>query len=882
MPLDASWIDGWCDAIPAAIVAIDPETGRISKWNAAATELFGYSRHEVVGEPLSSVLPELAAAVHGPDATYRVGATDKSGSGLWVEAALRHAPIGEGQPLRMAVLRPLAEQAADWAMHEAQEALLEQSADAVMIIDLSDPDHDRMIYWNRGAERLYGWPVEEVLGKSYLTFLPTEFPEPIEAINEKFIATGNWQGELVQTHRDGTRLVIESRWTLQRDAEGRPWRVLGINTDITARRQAEEATRLAKEQLEFVLEASPVLTYMLELRDGQMTPKWQTENTQRILGYTVEEALDPQWWINNAHPEDVEAIFRDRKEPAAGDTLSAEYRFRHKDGHELWLRGENRVLQGTECLYIVGTLLDITERKRVDDLLAESQRIAQLGSWEWEVDTGKVHWSDEMYRIMGLSPDVESTYALYLSAVHPDDRERLEQRLKQAFDGSVPFALVHRIIRPDGSLRHIQARGKIIPASAGRSLRMVGTGQDVTERQHILTELELAKVHAEQASQAKSMFLANMSHELRTPLNAIIGYSEMLQEEAEDLACETFVPDLRKIHTAGRHLLGLINDILDLSKIEAGKVELFLEACDMAELAHEVASTVENLVEQGGNTLEVQLASDLPDLRLDVTKVRQCLINLLSNACKFTRDGSITLEVAPLVIDGDAGIRLSVSDTGIGMSQEQLGRIFDEFTQADASTTRQYGGTGLGLTITSRLLQLMGGELSVSSVPGRGSTFTITLPAGRLPQEPGPAEEVVAVDRQLVLVIDDDPSVHDILERFLARQGYGVLKAGDGEAGLRLARERSPAAIVLDVKLPDTDGWAVLAALKTDPALTETPVIMLTMVDEPRKGLDLGVADYLVKPLDRARLAAALRTHINKEGATRSIDHLPPRRTETP
>jgi signal transduction histidine kinase/CheY-like chemotaxis protein len=404
---------------------------------------------------------------------------------------------------------------------------------------------------------------------------------------------------------------------------------------------------------------------------------------------------------------------------------------------------------------------------------------------------------------------------------------------------------------------------------------------------------EEARAAADAANRAKSHFLANVSHELRTPLNAIIGYSEMLQEEVGDLGVAALGPDLQKIHTAGKHLLALINDILDLAKVEAGKMTLFLETFDIATAVRDVAATVEPLIAKNGNRLEVVCPDGVGSMHADLTKVRQTLFNLLSNASKFTENGLITLRVERRTGDEEQGegwksaneglpallaprpsplVTFSVSDTGIGMTPAQLGKLFRAFGQADPSTTRKYGGTGLGLVISQRFCQLMGGDLAAVSEAGRGSTFTVTLPAEvrPLPTDTG----VVAIreasltrpgagsgDGSLVLVIDDDANARDLLRRALTREGYRVSVADGGVAGLALARELGPAAITLDVMMPGMDGWSVLAALKGDPATADIPVIMVTMVDEGHVGFALGAADYLVKPVDWGRLAGVLEKH---------------------
>jgi GAF domain-containing protein/CheY-like chemotaxis protein/anti-sigma regulatory factor (Ser/Thr protein kinase) len=371
-------------------------------------------------------------------------------------------------------------------------------------------------------------------------------------------------------------------------------------------------------------------------------------------------------------------------------------------------------------------------------------------------------------------------------------------------------------------------------------------------------QLELADRH-------KSEFLANMSHELRTPLNAIIGYSEMLQEDAADLGNEQLVDDLRKINAAGKHLLELINAVLDLSKIEAGKMELYLESFDVAGLVRDIAAVIQPLAAKNANRLEAQCSEGTGTMRADLTKVRQALFNLLSNACKFTERGTVSLAVAREVVDGQDSMMFRVSDTGIGMSPEQLTRLFEAFSQADAATTRRYGGTGLGLALSRRLCRMMGGDVTVESAAGRGSTFTIRLPV-QVAEAAGAsaAAEPAASDSMgigTVLVIDDEPAVRDLMQRFLTREGFRVVTAHGGEEGLRRARELRPDAITLDVMMPGMDGWAVLSALKADAAVADIPVIMLTIVDDKNLGYALGASDYLTKPIDRERLVTVLKQH---------------------
>ena len=420
--------------------------------------------------------------------------------------------------------------------------------------------------------------------------------------------------------------------------------------------------------------------------------------------------------------------------------------------------------------------------------------------------------------------------------------------------------------RKDGSLVDVEIAS--IPVMVGGE--MVG----MLALYHDITELLQARREAEGASRSKSQFLANMSHELRTPLNAIIGYSEMLVEEAEDAGNDAMLADLAKIHSAGRHLLSLINDILDLSKIEAGKMDLFVEDFELGPVIEDVVSTAQPLAEKTGARIETSGLGDLGVMRSDVTRIRQVLLNLLSNACKFTQDGTVRLTVSR----EDDQVRFVVSDDGIGMTPEQLERLFQAFTQASASTSAKFGGTGLGLAISRQFCRMMGGDIEVASEEGKGSTFTVTLPAVAPSRAPEVAAEfeapetdgVPAGEAGTVLIVDDDPTARELMARHLRKAGFQVLEAPDGRAGLEAARAAHPDVITLDVLMPRMDGWAVLQELKSDPELADIPVIMATITDERNLGIALGASEYLTKPIDRGRLAAVLARY-SRAGSPRRV-----------
>jgi signal transduction histidine kinase/DNA-binding response OmpR family regulator len=416
-----------------------------------------------------------------------------------------------------------------------------------------------------------------------------------------------------------------------------------------------------------------------------------------------------------------------------------------------------------------------------------------------------------------------------------------------------------------------------IPVPADDEFGQLATAfNEMTARlEAAVAEVNQAREMADRANAAKSGFLANMSHELRTPLNAIIGYSEMLVEVAgdePDARAAELAPDVQRILTAGRHLLSLINNVLDLAKIETGKMTLYREPFDALAVLRELAETLHTLAARNRNTIEILPADGTLQMVSDETRFRQIFANLISNACKFTEEGSIRIEVGRFERARMPWLRIAVTDTGIGMTPEQREAVFEPFVQADSSTTKKYGGTGLGLSLCREFCTLLGGTIEADSTPGVGSCFTVELPvdvtpAPRAAQEgtapAAPATESGAAPApqagQRVLVIDDDADARELTARALRQEGCTVLEADGGNEGLRLAREERPDLIVLDLLMPGVDGWAVLAVLKDDPGTCDIPVVLQSMLPDAREeGLKRGAAEVLDKPVNRRRLAETL------------------------
>ena len=385
-------------------------------------------------------------------------------------------------------------------------------------------------------------------------------------------------------------------------------------------------------------------------------------------------------------------------------------------------------------------------------------------------------------------------------------------------------------------------------------------------------EMEESRDEAQEANEQKSKFFANMSHELRTPLNAILGYGEMLYEECEDLGYDDLMPDLQKITSAGTHLLSLINNVLDLSKIEAGKMELYLTSFEIEKLVDTLKDVNSPLASKNDNGFKINIEDAIGSMTQDETKLRQCVTNFLSNAFKFTENGLVTLDVSSFVRDDIEMIEFKVTDDGEGMSEEGVAKVFEEYTQAERSTSATHGGTGLGLPISKRFAQLMGGDVGVSSEKGKGSVFSIFIPRICSEQEDISEVNVENIDDENICVlIDDDVAMHDLIRRTIVKAGMRLIGATDGEQGLKMIREVKPKLILLDVLMPGRDGWSILKECKTDEEIKYIPVVMVSQMSQEKLASSLGADDYLTKPIDRAKFLKTVSSLIGADDKNKTI-----------
>jgi PAS domain S-box-containing protein len=745
----------------------------------------------------------------------------------------------------------------------------------------------RRLFINSRRAEQSGLSREEFLKQdARLTFFD---PAARERLLEAFDRDGIVNDAVVRMRRaDGTLWWCLLNWR-PFEFEGQPTN-LAWTHDITELKQREseldEALRGKEAVLQELQTVLDSIEYGLLFMDADLRPRVANGALYRMWRLPESIIAERPSWREMVEYARDSGVYEAPPSGAAWEEWLRvrEERIRAADPHPIELRLSDGTVLQHRCIALPDggrmlTYFDITELKRIEQALAQSverydlaMRGSNEGLWDWDQKGDVLHISPRFKELFGLETEAETIKpAEWIANLHPDDLEPYLAHLKAHLRGETDFLNVEfRLRGADGRYRWVLARGVGIRDESYRVYRMAGSIGDITARKQAEIELRAAKEQAEEANQAKSQFLASMSHELRTPLNAIIGYSEMLQEEAEDLGQESFLPDLVKIKEAGKHLLGLINDVLDLSKIEAGKMDVLIEHFEVADLIAQVQSVIEPLMTKNANTLVVDCAGDPGAMRSDQTKLRQSLFNLLSNAAKFTERGRITLGIRRIIRDGAGAVEFKVSDTGIGMTAEQLGRLFQAFAQAETSTSRDYGGTGLGLAITRHFCRMLGGDVTVESTPGKGSTFAIMVPAiapdARAEVAESAARAAAASGGGTVLIVDDEKATHDLLERELAGAGYRLLHAAGGREGLKLAKQARPDVITLDIIMPDLDGWSVLKALKADPELCDIPVILVTIMRDRDLGFALGAADYLTKPLDRDVLMRVVGRHVRSNG----------------
>ncbi len=772
-------------------------------------------------------------------------------------------------------------------------------------------------YVNARFTQVTGYEPDDVLGRNprilKSDLQQTEFYEELwSTILEGRI----WRGELRNKKKSGEIYWLSASISPIRDAEGEITHFIGVQEDITARReaaerekrQAQEARLLHRvaeiaaesESFDEALEQAiagvcelgwPVGHAYVPSEDGaelRPTKIWHLDDRQAYetfrevterTSFRIGEGL-PGRVLQTEGVVWIEDVTEDPNFPR--NKLASELGVRGACGFPVKLAGrveavleffsDHPVSEDQSLLALlqnVGVQLgSVLERKRRQDELRENQTRLDLalsaggiGIWDFDPRTELIVMDDTVRRILGLGSDaIDWSLEAFNEFVHPDDTERRGEAIARALGERVAYNLEYRIVRPDGEVRYVSDRAQ--PVGSGDDVKWIGTGQDVTRQKLAEAELRDARARAEEATGAKSAFLANMSHEIRTPLNGIIGFTNLaLRTELTDRQ-EDF---LRKVMVSSKTLLNLINDILDFSKIEAGKLDIESVDFQLQEVLEELADLFAHRAAENNIELVIARDSDVPSALVgDPLRLRQVLVNLINNALKFTEGGEIFVRVELAGQEGnEIGLRLSVRDTGIGIPPERVGSLFESFTQVDGSTTRKYGGTGLGLTISKQLTQLMGGEIGVESKLGRGSTFWIEVPFTRQAEEREPSYPInLDLRGTRVLVVDDNETCRVVLEEMLRSFGFEVETAESGQAGLDqlLAAAAGDAAfrlVMMDWRMPSMDGLQASRRIRRTPELADLPIVMVTAFGrerEERESAAVGINRFLHKPIQQSVL----------------------------
>ncbi len=886
---------------PIAVVVLDLHQ-IIESCNEAFENIFGYSITEAVGKNLDDLIvpadrrTEAEQLTRSSNSDGRVHkeltCRRKDGSLVAVKVFAKSISINGLEVGVVAQYVDISEQKQSKENLQRERTLLRTLIDNLPDAIYAKDTSCRKTIANPADVHNMGLQSEaDVLGKDDFDLFPKDVAEGFFADDQSVIQTGipvlNREEYFIDA--EGRKRWLETSKLPLKDERDKIIGIIGIGREITKRKNAEEALKHEKSVMEALMDNVPDSIYFKDRQcrltkiSRKMLNDLKMNDMSQVIGKTDVDLFGEEFGRKTL--ENDERLMAIGK-PIVGLTESRKL----EDGSFYWTSTTKVPLRDNsgQIVGLVGITREINEfmkaqeeRERERNLLRTL--IDNIPDYIYVKDRdGRFIVSNTaVVHQMGLASENEllgktdfDFFPHDLAAKYYAEEQAIIQADKGIYNHEGPSVDASK----EEKDRWVTTNKVILRDGQGSITGFVGIGRDITERKRaeeqirsqlsIIEEQNLALTTANEkaleATKAKSAFLASMSHELRTPLNAIIGYSEMLDEEMGDNGDDRYRADVEKVRSAGKHLLGLINDILDLSKIESGKMELYLEEFDLKNVIGEVASMVQPLIAQNENTFVLTGNEESRLVRLDLTKVRQILFNLISNASKFTQNGTVSLEVAS--VPGDAAprpaIRFRVSDTGIGITKEQEERLFKEFAQADGSTTRRYGGTGLGLAISKRFCEMMGGSIGIESSSSKGTTFVATLPQrieepheGTIPiTVPSIIADRVFPKKSCILIIDDDPGVLDLLTRYLTKEGYLTVAVSSGDEGLQRAREIIPLAIILDVVMPSKDGWAVLQEIKSDPALEDVPVVMHTMVDDKNFGLAVGASEYLTKPVDKEKI----------------------------
>ncbi len=756
-----------------------------------------------------------------------------------------------------------------------KNAILSSAIDCIITTDAAG----KIVDFNPAAEKTFGYAAQDVIGKSlYHLILLEEYRERYHNALEKFLETGESDLigrhiELPVMHKDGSHFPVELAISVTHLDDGLPFFTLCLR-DISLRKEQEAALRDSEGRAKALVEASAHMVWTMtpDARTVEDSPTWR-----EFTGQTYEEWKD-KGWMDAIHPDDREQTLRNWQNAFGSVTpLDCEYRLRNREGEWCWtsVRAVPQLNSEGVVLRWVGMNLDISRQKQLQqEVEANEKRLFMalkaggMAAWEWQPHAS--YWSNELYELLGIPNTTPASPETFFSCVHREDLPGLTKAWENAIQGEQEYDQIFRVVRADGEIRWLAGVGEIVRDQQGNVTQIFGLNWDFTQEREGEEALRKSEKQAQQANIAKSAFLANMSHEIRTPMTAVLGYTDLLigmeqqQEKAEYL---------QNIKRNGNFLLDIINDILDLSKIEAGKLEINQESFSLNEMLADLRSMMRVRAEEKNLEFGIEFISELPEwIETDPKRLRQILLNLISNAIKFTETGSVRVVINYLREKSEAVLKFDVIDTGIGITPKQQSRLFQTFSQGDVSVTRNYGGTGLGLAISQRLAHMLNGNISVFSKPGAGSTFScsIKLPVRENVKMTNPVLEAVPMKTETsmqeyqlqcrVLIVDDQRDVRHLTNLLLQRAGVETEFAEDGIQAVELIENQiqsgSPVdLILLDMQMPRMDGYQTAARLRE--IGFRRAIIALTadaMQGDMNRCLELGCDDYLSKPIDSSEL----------------------------
>ncbi|MCB5225866.1 PAS domain-containing protein [Alishewanella sp. 16-MA] len=846
---------------------------------------------------------------HPYDQTVRY--THKNGSTVWIRCRGLAIRDNQGKPTRMLGAHQ------DITDVKNNELLLQmktnQLRNALNVSKVGSWELDlktNEVLWTEELYKMYGFD-PSVAPPIYTEQMKMFTPESWDVLTSS-IAIAKEQGipyelELTTIRNDGSHGWMWARGEAVFDNQKNITGLRGVAQDITEKKKLELEKESLIKRLNYALDAS-----------GDGIWDWTPANGITVfskawvemLGYKVGELASlASEWSDRLHPDDAEWVFaainKVTQTPENGDTFSHEYRFRNKAGDYLWILNKAKVVERNEqgeASRVVGTHTNITEQIKSERALKDSElrlslatKAGGVGVWDWDVVKNVLTWDEQMFALYGVTGDqFSNAYEAWYNGVYEADRERGNTEIELAIKGEKEFNTEFRVQHPNGDIRNIRAIATVVRDQEGNPLRMIGTNWDITKEKEALWQFKDAKKQAEAASKAKSEFLANMSHEIRTPMNAVLGMLQLMQSTELSMQQDDYTS---KAQIAAKSLLNLINDILDYSKIEAGKLELEQHPFSTEALLQELAVVLSPSLGKKNVELLFDIDRNLPTtIEGDRLRLQQILINLASNAIKFTADGEVIIQLTQLQINNKkTRIRFSVRDTGIGISPSQQKRIFEGFTQAEASTTRQYGGTGLGLVISKRIIELMGGELQLQSTPGQGSCFWFDVEFGvttTVDEDVYVARSIAIGPDTTVLIVDDNESALEILQKTVTQLGAHVLVARSGEEALACVEQcvntkQRLHAVLMDYRMPGMNGLEVAQCIRAKSGASSLPVVIMVSAfgrDEIIKAQTTGVVPYaafLTKPVTSVQLGVLLERSLSGETLAPSL-RVQPKQSTSP